>query len=655
MFTIKLEHKHADFSAISSTNLRQTPISSLHALLIGIDTYKNYRHLSGAVNDMESIRNFLCSDLSVPESQITRLQNEQATRPGIINAIQQLGKNPNIKRFDPILIYYVGHGCEIDSPLANFKEKAQCLVPWDLGERGADGQFVSAIPDYTISALLSELATKKGNNITVIFDSCHSASGTRGIWSMPPKAKPISSPEFTPEKIVATSCVVDNPGGALTSNYRPRSLNSGDLPPLTLETDSEIIHGARNRRRWRIVIVSVLSHIHLTHMTTTPELNLARTQVIAIQPPELLRSSRSHVLLAACGHSEQAYECTKCNCGYFTATLLQVLRSRRLGKLKYKRCFEEFPRLLTPNPQDPVCEGDAAGQVFFAIRESSTPERSASFSMRRFTITEEYFIKLGDAQGVIPGSKVRRILTSMAKWQWHNSREPKDSRGPRIKAVMHIYELGEADRRPLPVEEDGSFKVQVSPTILYGLQVESLVNRPLYPYLFYFSTKRQSIRPLYLRVYGSGHIDPPLEGNGQLTIGFNNDDMITGALCFALPEDEGYFRLFLTTSSEDFDSIDQPSPFTESWVYRTMPATYDNEYGDGLEIRRYHPWCSNEAVPVGVPTTAYGTVEEYSNEIVTTGVSDINVSERQQTDTSGILEHSIRTLVPQMGGSQFES
>ncbi|KAH7323314.1 peptidase C14, caspase domain-containing protein, partial [Rhizoctonia solani] len=151
----------------------------LRALLIGINAYKHFTQLSGAVNDAESIYNFLRCDLSVPDSRITKLNNEQATRSSIINALEALSKDASINRFDPILIFYAGHGCEVDSPLANYREKAQCLVPWDLGDEGADGQRISPIPDYTIAALLNELATEKGNNITVIFDSCHSASSTR--------------------------------------------------------------------------------------------------------------------------------------------------------------------------------------------------------------------------------------------------------------------------------------------------------------------------------------------------------------------------------------------------------------------------------------------------------------------------------------------
>jgi hypothetical protein len=136
-------------------------------LLIGIDTYKNFSQLSGAVNDAKSIKNFLVNDLAVPESHITTLMDKKATRSSIIGALEQLSKDNTINRFDPILIFYSGHGCEINSPLVDYEEKTQCWVPWDAGRSHANGTHISesVIPDYIISALLKELAISKGNNI----------------------------------------------------------------------------------------------------------------------------------------------------------------------------------------------------------------------------------------------------------------------------------------------------------------------------------------------------------------------------------------------------------------------------------------------------------------------------------------------------------
>ncbi|CAE6478645.1 unnamed protein product [Rhizoctonia solani] len=206
-------------------------------------------------------------------------------------------------------------------------------------------------------------------------------------------------------------------------------------------------------------------------------------------------------------------------------------------------------------------------------------------------------------------------------------------------AQLTMYELGKPNS--LPIDADGSTSVKVSPTALYALKVKSHFSKRLYPYLFYFSTARQSIRPLYLGIYGSGHIDPSLEPNGELTFGYNNDDMIPGALSFSIAPDEGYFQLFLTTSPGDFDSLAQSSPFTESEPCHA--ATYDG-YGDGLEIRRFSSSGPYETNVISLPTTPSSSFAGHSPDIVAAQVFGISMAERQRVDAN---RGSERTALPE--------
>ncbi|KAL5633801.1 hypothetical protein ACGC1H_005856 [Rhizoctonia solani] len=793
MTVIQHDHQHAEFTRIPES-IKQSPILTLRALLIGIDTYRNFTQLSGAVKDMESIYDFLHSDLSVPDSRITRLTNGQATRSGIIDAMERLSKDPSISRFDPILIFYAGHGCEADSPLANYRDKAQCLVPWDMGDQGTDGHPISPIPDYIISALLNELAAEKGNNITVIFDSCHSAGSTRGVRKALAKIEPKLNAPFSHQDATNRRSKV------LGSNCRARSLNPQNLPPLTLETDKRIIRRAQRRRQWRTIIAFVRSHLLFLHTLATAELNEAGTKATVPQPPPMkaiprfVGFSRSHILLAACGHTEQAYECVKCHRGYFTSTLLQVLRSRWLQELKYKQCFEEFPKLHTPGPQNPVCEGSNTSRLFFQVPSQTRNARAVSFTLHQ--LSKGYFLKLGDAQGVFPGSKygiyedrtlpkglasgylpspaldrplwgyfiadpckssettlypfyswckfernaklptwpraqllqlgvrgdyslrvfvsdalklildpniivrtkqgmmlvesrdigtivldiersdgedmttfeligfpgviykchpdarsVHRILISMSQWRWHRSRVPHPTSNNKAMAKLTLCKLGKAGPSSLPVEQDGSTCTKASPTTQYVLKVTSLFPKRLYAYLFYFSTVRQSIRPLYLGIYGSGHIDPSLEPFGELNIGYNNDDMLPGALSFTVAPDEGYFQLFLATSPGDFDSIAQPSPFIES---HAISIGNENEYGDGLEIRRHSSSpIEREPLPFSTIPSANSALGNCSADIVTAQVLEINMSERQQANMNHTLEGSMRSILPDNVASEL--
>ncbi|QRV84737.1 ICE-like protease (caspase) p20 domain protein [Ceratobasidium sp. AG-Ba] len=157
------------------------PYGSIHALIIGINDYPKLKHLAGAVADADDVAGFLLG-LGVPPGQITNLRNQQATRHAIITAFRELTENPGICVNDPILIFYAGHGGLADAPESwkqSGYDKIQVIFPYDYNTKPWFMSEVECIPDRTIQALLNNLAAAKGDNITVIFDSCHSASGSR--------------------------------------------------------------------------------------------------------------------------------------------------------------------------------------------------------------------------------------------------------------------------------------------------------------------------------------------------------------------------------------------------------------------------------------------------------------------------------------------
>ncbi|KAI0319917.1 caspase domain-containing protein [Amylostereum chailletii] len=169
----------------------------LYALIVGIDKYAfgGIPTLYGAVADAEAIANYVKTQLQVPEDHIIRLHDAGATRAAIINAfrfmageIKHRDSIPNAFKFkaepqkdDPILIYYAGHGSTALRPRSwtMENEEIQLIVPYDCTKENS--RSVDAIPDRTLNALLQKLAEAKGDNITVIFDCCHSGSGTREL------------------------------------------------------------------------------------------------------------------------------------------------------------------------------------------------------------------------------------------------------------------------------------------------------------------------------------------------------------------------------------------------------------------------------------------------------------------------------------------
>ncbi|KAF5317642.1 hypothetical protein D9758_018630 [Tetrapyrgos nigripes] len=155
----------------------------LFALIIGIDNYEDpsIQNLSGAVLDAENVKNCLTDTLGVLQSNIQTLYDTQATKVNILNAIRGLADIP-IAKDDPILIYYAGHGGRAPAPAGWFtsdsSNEIEMLCPHDFKQSGSDTKDGQGIFDLTLAHYFNDLADK-WENISVIFDCCHSGSATR--------------------------------------------------------------------------------------------------------------------------------------------------------------------------------------------------------------------------------------------------------------------------------------------------------------------------------------------------------------------------------------------------------------------------------------------------------------------------------------------
>ncbi|PBK84038.1 hypothetical protein ARMGADRAFT_1170196 [Armillaria gallica] len=172
---------------------RMKPGLDVFALIIGINTYKNFEHLKGAVPDADNIAALLVK-LGISSDRIQNLRNEEATGSAILEALTALKDNSKIiKGKTAILIYFAGHGGRAKVP-GKWKDwqapngYIEVLCPVDAKDRVyvpnsswtqtlAEGESIS---DRRITTILRELSDAKGNNITLICDCCHSAGLNRG-------------------------------------------------------------------------------------------------------------------------------------------------------------------------------------------------------------------------------------------------------------------------------------------------------------------------------------------------------------------------------------------------------------------------------------------------------------------------------------------
>ncbi len=150
------------------------------ALLVGIDDYKYISDLRGTVNDVKNMKALLVESFGFPddEQHIRVLTNSEATRDAIINAIEEHLIAKATK--DSIVVFhYSGHGSQLKDPEGGDETDGwdETLVAYDSGH--ADPHPNRDITDDEINELLQKL-TDKTPNVTLIFDSCHSGTASRG-------------------------------------------------------------------------------------------------------------------------------------------------------------------------------------------------------------------------------------------------------------------------------------------------------------------------------------------------------------------------------------------------------------------------------------------------------------------------------------------
>jgi hypothetical protein len=128
--------------------------------------------LDGAVNDVRSMAAMLESP-KYGFTDVRLLLDAAATRAGILAAIEKLIQDT--RPGDVVVFFYAGHGSQRVNSLADVKlnHLDQTIVPADANA----GQF--DIRNTELAALFDRLIDR-GATLTLIFDSCHSGSITRG-------------------------------------------------------------------------------------------------------------------------------------------------------------------------------------------------------------------------------------------------------------------------------------------------------------------------------------------------------------------------------------------------------------------------------------------------------------------------------------------
>jgi len=144
-----------------------------HALVIGIDRYAHWPGLHHATADARAIRQVLIERFGFRPDNVTTLLDGDATRAGILRAMQEKLADPaRVRRDDRVLVFFAGHGST--RRLASGRDVGY-IVPVDapVGNLAAD-----AISMPQLQEVAEGLAAK---HALLIIDACYSGLGlTRG-------------------------------------------------------------------------------------------------------------------------------------------------------------------------------------------------------------------------------------------------------------------------------------------------------------------------------------------------------------------------------------------------------------------------------------------------------------------------------------------
>ncbi|KAF8211813.1 hypothetical protein K438DRAFT_1929038 [Mycena galopus ATCC 62051] len=524
-----------------------------------IPQYQAHSWLVGAVNDARAFHKFLMEDLRVPPRNIVLLENTHATRAKILSTIEShLCDNPDIPDHGEVtvLLYFAGHGSSVAAP-------ENVIAP--NGQIELCGKEVHAIPDYVLNRLLGEIAEKKGHNIVVIMDCCHSGGMDRDI-------------ETTARSV--TSAARSIPLDLDTVPYRRKSLSSfvllaacgADEKAREIEKPDGT-HGGR----FTTALIPLLQKAPLEHTTFAELMGQKELKELGGQRPRCVggrinqpilnsnrpASSQHSVLLTPLSGTETPNSPQLFRVGM--GTLMGVRRGTEFKAYSGKNFWDTPPvdiphwsRAVVSDWKSPLARIHTPDD--FPYKAELFPSSSAR--AQKFI----YAGALEDADiSVRSEGNETVVVLDMTKQENHFALKGEPTHLPEIiqgaahfNFFLHCHK--ETDRiEGLELERwnvvrDSKVQLVSEKGAKYGLKIRNTSVEDVFPYLFYFDSERYTIEQWYSP---ASVRDPPLPSGKQLTLGMGSDRAFEFALSPGEVSSSGFFRLFVTDVYIDLGWIQQ--------------------------------------------------------------------------------------------------
>ncbi|KAJ7607783.1 hypothetical protein DFH06DRAFT_1066508 [Mycena polygramma] len=503
--------------------------SPVFALIVGINQYRAAKipNLYGCVKDAECIRAMLLQ-LSQGTAQIHFLIDEDATQARVTQAFQtHLADNPLIRRGDPIIIYFAGRGRRLEASVYGLGRDVDVLLPHDCDES------VLGISDFTVCALLYDLAQKKGSNITVILDTCFPCLFPR--WDIGHRSD--TSPPMAPDAYIswhdqtAHSCgfYCSSRVNVLLAACRENEL-AGETSQGGTFTQALVAEVQRNHKR---TCREVCEAIELT-----------------CQHPVCLGMHADEPLFAMAPD----FRITKLRVFVGSPSISLELNDKDDFVRVWKKTTANL--VLSLNEDGGIIVERLDGLIaVYASRKVSVPEQNPqSLSLLLNKIARfSYYLTVEPPSPHF--SLWRRILSYL--------RIPHRFPWARRLHAIEFFQLALNDQGVVMFDQEFTNLLKEDVVYLdqstledrvYGLKITNCFTRKLYPRLFYFNPGNYSIMPVAL---GSGDSES-LQPGSSVTLGMD------GHAWQFTPDpdggrDAGFFKLFMLTSAADVSYIRQDS------------------------------------------------------------------------------------------------
>jgi hypothetical protein len=155
--------------------------------------------LRGPLVDIASIEVLLKDRFDFQDIRV--LKEQQATRQGILAAIDQLAADTRPGDFD--VLYYAGHGSLRLDTLSSKNHFDETIVPIDAWKGSND------IRDKELALRFNQIVYDKRAHLTAIFDSCNSGTMARGMTGRVVRALPYDDRDVAEEKKKDPSIIVE--------------------------------------------------------------------------------------------------------------------------------------------------------------------------------------------------------------------------------------------------------------------------------------------------------------------------------------------------------------------------------------------------------------------------------------------------------------